>query len=224
MTTPPQEISTTPLEPSHDLLANPTTNLLTPSGPPESPPMGPPSAPPAGPPSPNVVPMDALMALAPAVSEEPEAIEAAPQPEIEPDEVSQPSLSTLENESNLQPMFDPDSPKVSPGEFFGADEEETAVYGTITEKERITHQQVAETRSTFVVGSTMPKSEEPEDSEPEIVEEQMDVVAEPEPEPVKHQPKADYDAWDDAWKEPDPEPKPDRVVKSTDSLNVELEW
>ena len=156
------------------------------------------------------------MAIAPAASEVPEE---EPQPEIKAEEVQHPSLSALEVDSKLEPMFDEDAPKVTPGEFFGAEEEEAAVYGTITEKERVTHQQVVETRSSFVVGATMPKSEEPEE---EVVEEVAE--PEPEPEPVKVQPKADYEAWDDAWKEPEPEPKPDRVVKSTDSLNVELEW
>tara|TARA_B100000131_G_C18003533_1_gene567477 strand:+ start:143 stop:619 length:477 start_codon:yes stop_codon:yes gene_type:complete len=158
--------------------------------------------------------MDALMAIAPATEEEEE-----PQPEIKAEEVQHPSLSALEVDSKLEPMFDEDAPKVTPGEFFGTEEEEAAVYETITEKERVTHQQVVETRSSFVVGATMPKSEEPEE---EVVEEVAE--PEPEPEPEKVQPKADYEAWDDAWKEPEPEPKPDRVVKSTDSLNVELEW
>ena len=158
------------------------------------------------------------MALAPAASEVPES-EEEPQPEIEVEEVQHPSLSTLEVDSKLKPMFDEDAPKVAPGEFFGEEEGEAAVYETITEKERITHQQVVESRSSFVVGATMPKSEEPEE---EVEEEAAE--PEPEPQPVMVQPKADYEAWDDAWKEPEPESKPDRVIKSTDSLNVELEW
>jgi hypothetical protein len=162
--------------------------------------------------NPNVIPMDALMAIGsePVVEE----IETQVIEKID-------SLSSIETETSAIPMYDEDAPKVSPGEFFGADEAPAEVYGSITEKERVQHQQVVETRSSFVIGGTQPNVEENAEpvSEVEPVSEEVE-----QPEPEKTQPKADYDAWDDAWKEPEPEPKPDRVVKSTDSLNVELEW
>jgi hypothetical protein len=167
--------------------------------------------------NPNVIPMDALMAI----GGEPVVIEKTENQLIE----AVASLSSIETEASAIPMYDEDAPKVSPGEFFGADEAPAEVYTSITEKERVQHQQVVETRTSFVIGGTQPSVKE--DAAPES-------GPEPEFEPVseeieqsdseKAQPKADYDAWDDAWKEPEPEPKPDRVVKSTDSLDVELEW
>ena len=163
--------------------------------------------------------MDALLAIAP--------IEEFDEPEVEEDAPmdDHPSLASLEVESKVELLYDADAPKVTPGEFFGDEEEEAKVVGTITETERINHQQVVETRTSFTIPGQKAQ-EETEEAVEESVEEisEPEPEAEPEPEPVKVQPKADYDAWDDAWKEPEPEPKPDRVVKSTDSLNVELEW
>jgi hypothetical protein len=173
-------------------------------------PVAPPSEPPEAPleVNPNVIPMNALMAIGsePIVEEiEPQIIE----------EVT--SLSSIETEISAIPMYDEDASKVSPGKFFGADEAPAGIYGSITEKERVQHHQVIETRNSFVIGGTQPSVKEYAEVEP--VSEEVE-----QPEPEKAQPKADYDAWDDAWKEPKPKPKPDRVVKSTDSLNVELEW
>jgi hypothetical protein len=176
--------------------------------------MAPPAESPETPPviNPNVIPMDALMAI----GSEP-VVEEIKTQVIE--EVT--SLSSIELETSAIPMYDEDAPKVSPGEFFGSDEAPAEIYGSITEKERVQHQQVVETRSSFVIGGTQPSVEEDAEPEPEVepVSEEGEL-----PEPEKTQPKADYGAWDDAWEEPEPEPKPDRVVKSTDSLDVELEW
>jgi hypothetical protein len=162
--------------------------------------------------NPNTIPMDALMAI----GSEPVVEEIETQVIGEVD-----SLSSIETETSAVPMYDEDAPKVSPGEFFGADEVPAEIYGSIAEKERVQHQQVVETRTSFVIGGTQRSVEENVEPETEVepVSEEVE-----QPEPEKTQPKADYDAWDDAWKEPEPEPKPDRVVKSTDSLNVELEW
>jgi len=167
--------------------------------------------------------MDALLAIAPIEEmEESESEEAEASPAF-----GGPSLAALEVESKIQPLYDTDTPKVTPGEFFGDEEEEAKVVGSITETERIEHQQVVETRTSFTIPGQK-KQEETEEVEEETEEETPELEPVPEsadePEPAKVQPKADYDAWDDAWKEPEPEPKPDRVVKSTDSLNVELEW
>ena len=167
--------------------------------------------------------MDALLAIAP--------LEDIKEPEMEVEEVApvddHPSLAALEVESKVEPLFDADAPKVTPGEFFGDEEKEAKMVGSITETERIEHQQVVETRTSFTIPGQK-NQEETEEAGEETVEEvsesEPESDAKPESEPVKVQPKADYDAWDDAWKEPEPEPKPDRVVKSTDSLNVELEW
>ena len=166
--------------------------------------------------------MDALLAIAP--------LEEIKEPEEDEDDApadDHPSLTALEVESKVEPLYDADAPKVTPGEFFGEEEKEAKVVGSITETERVVYQQVAETRTSFTIPGQK-KQEEADESEEESEEETPEPEPEPEPEeetePVKVQPKADYDAWDDAWKEPEPEPKPDRVVKSTDSLNVELEW
>ena len=209
--------------PSGPPTAPPAEPLMAPpSGPPTAPPAEPLMAPPSGPPTaspanppevnPNVIPMDALMVIGsePVVEEiETQVIERVD------------SLSSIETITPTIPMYDEDAPKVSPGEFFGTDEAPAEVYGSISEKERVQHQQVIETRSSFVIGGSQPNVEEDAEPAPEEVE---PVPEEVEPVPEKTQPKADYGAWDDAWKEPEPEPKPDRVVKSTDSLNVELEW
>ena len=174
------------------------------------------SEPPANPPevNPNVIPMDALMVIGsePVVEEiETQVIERVD------------SLSSIETITPTIPMYDEDAPKVSPGEFFGTDEAPAEVYGSISEKERVQHQQVVESRTSFVIGGTQPSVEENTEPEPEPAPE-VESVSEEVEQPEITQPKADYGAWDDAWKEPEPEPKPDRVVKSTDSLNVELEW
>jgi hypothetical protein len=178
--------------------------------------MAPPSIPPETPleVNPNVIPMDSLMAI----GSEP-VIEGIGTQVIEKVD----SLSSIETETSAIPMYDENAPKVSPGEFFGTDDSPTKVYDSITEKERVQHKQVVETRTSFVIGGTQPSVEENNEPKPEPEVEPMPEEVE-QPEPEKTQPKADYDAWDDAWKEPEPETKPDRVVKSTDSLNVELEW
>jgi hypothetical protein len=164
--------------------------------------------------NPNVIPMDSLISIGsePVVEEvETQVIEKVG------------SLSSIETKTSSIPMYDEDAPKVSPGEFFGNDDAPAEAYGSITERERVLHKQVVETRTSFVVGGNQQSVEENIEPKPEVeVEPVPEEIKQPEPE--KAQPKADYDAWDDAWKEPEPETKPDRVVKSTDSLNVELEW